>query len=481
MIIIVDIQEGYSFKVVKILPKFKAIESRKKRNPKKKTQEQYVQEVADINPNLRVLGEYVNHITKIDHECLICGYIWNVAPAGVLRGNQCKNCMILAGKYKEKKTHEQYIEELFKVDSTLEVLEEYQGANKGILHRCKKCGNTWKLQPANALSGYGCRNCKCKENGLKRRKTNEQYIEELKLINPNVIPLEPYIKGYQKILHKCLVCLNTFKMKPDSLLQGTNCPECAKKENGLKRRKTQEQFVQEVYEANPNNIIIGNYITSQDPIETKCSTCGYIWFANPSNLLAGHSCPKCADKINGLNSRKTNEQYTQELATAYPNIVAEEEYIGADKSIMHHCTVCDYMWLSRPVNVLSYGCPKCNGFYSGESKIEDFLTENNIEHTHIKRFDGLIGVGGKPLSYDFYLPSYNTLIEFQGAQHEHPVEYFGGEEKFKTQQEHDRRKREYAKDHNINLLEIWYYDYNNIEEILTNYLNLETVETVIPA
>lgn len=40
------------------------------------------------------------------------------------------------------------------------------------------------------------------------------------------------------------------------------------------------------------------------------------------------------------------------------------------------------------------------------------------------------------------------------------------------QDEHDKRKRNYAKEHNINLLEIWYYDMDNIEEILIKELNL---------
>lgn len=72
------------------------------------------------------------------------------------------------------------------------------------------------------------------------------------------------------------------------------------------------------------------------------------------------------------------------------------------------------------------------------------------------------------------------LIEFQGKQHEQPIEHFGGEKQFKVQQEHDRRKREYAKLHKIKLLEIWHYDRNNIEKILTETLNnlkLKTVET----
>lgn len=44
---------------------------------------------------------------------------------------------------------------------------------------------------------------------------------------------------------------------------------------------------------------------------------------------------------------------------------------------------------------------------------------------------------------------------------------------FERQLEHDKRKREYAKQHNIKLLEIWYYDIDNIENILVKELNLK--------
>ena len=70
------------------------------------------------------------------------------------------------------------------------------------------------------------------------------------------------------------------------------------------------------------------------------------------------------------------------------------------------------------------------------------------------------------MSFDFYIPDWNILIEFQGIQHEKPVDFFGGEEQFLIQQEHDRRKRKYAEDNNIKLLEIWYYEIKSIPYIL---------------
>lgn len=44
------------------------------------------------------------------------------------------------------------------------------------------------------------------------------------------------------------------------------------------------------------------------------------------------------------------------------------------------------------------------------------------------------------------------------------------EEKFEIQKEHDKKKKEYAESHNIELLEIWYWDFDNIEKILEKEL-----------
>ena len=115
----------------------------------------------------------------------------------------------------------------------------------------------------------------------------------------------------------------------------------------------------------------------------------------------------------------------------------------------------------------SCGCMKSHGEYY----ISTYLLFNNINFENQKRFSDLLGVGGGNLSYDFYLPNHNMLIECQGEQHFKPYKIFGGEEQFAIQQEHDRRKREYAKDNGYRLLEISYKDYNNIDNILTKAIN----------
>ena len=87
------------------------------------------------------------------------------------------------------------------------------------------------------------------------------------------------------------------------------------------------------------------------------------------------------------------------------------------------------------------------------------------------KYDGLVGLGNGLLSYDFYIPKLNHLIEYQGEMHERFIRGIHKSIKdFEKQQEHDRRKKEYAQIHNINLLEIWYWDFDRIEKILDTKL-----------
>lgn len=148
-----------------------------------------------------------------------------------------------------------------------------------------------------------------------------------------------------------------------------------------------------------------------------------------------------------------------------PFIISE----GSNKKCKFYCYDCGKYFEKILNNITKDNrkdewCPYCS-LSKGEKRIENWLRLNNIEYIYEKTFEGLIGVNNGLLSYDFYLPKYNLLIEFQGEYHDGSVSN-QTEKEFNQQQEHDKRKRNYAKTHNIKLLEIWYWDFNKIEEIL---------------
>ncbi len=70
-----------------------------------------------------------------------------------------------------------------------------------------------------------------------------------------------------------------------------------------------------------------------------------------------------------------------------------------------------------------------------------------------------------PQHLDIYFPLRNIGIEYQGAQHQNPVEYFGGEEAFENQQELDRRKRQLCEEHKCKLIYIYEgYNFDKIKQ-----------------
>ncbi len=60
--------------------------------------------------------------------------------------------------------------------------------------------------------------------------------------------------------------------------------------------------------------------------------------------------------------------------------------------------------------------------------------------------------------FDIYFPHEGVVVEYQGEQHEYPVERFGGANGHKRIIERDREKRKKAKLAGVYLVEFWYYE-----------------------
>lgn len=366
-------------------------------------------------------------------------------------------------------TNEEFLNKLNSIGSRVIPLEPYVNSDTKILVRCTMCGNEWRAYPYNLYAGKECSICKHKENGKKQTKSTEDFIKEMKIINPNIKILEEYQGSHQKIKCECMIHSVEFATPPTHLLRGkTGCKLCIK--NKLKsHRISHEQYIQDVNKVNPNISILGKYTGVSETIEVQCKTCGFIWSPSASSLKCGYGCPKCVGR------HKTTEEFKQEISQINPDIEIIGEYVNSYTMISCRCKICNETWSAKPTNLRYTGCPHCKKS-RGERLIMNYLKSHSINCQTQKTYSDLVGIKGKCLSYDFYLPDYDVLIEFQGEQHEHPIEHFGGEEQFEIQQYHDELKRKYASNHNITLMEIWYYDINNVSTILDNQLVLNPVE-----
>lgn len=128
---------------------------------------------------------------------------------------------------------------------------------------------------------------------------------------------------------------------------------------------------------------------------------------------------------------------------------------------------CGNIVIVKTINLKSGDTRSCGCIHShGETIIEHILTENNMNYIQQCVFTDLKTSRNGYLKFDFAICDNNNnilgLIEFNGRQHYEPIDFFGGEEQLKIQQENDQLKIEYCKQHNIPLVIFSYKEINDI-------------------
>jgi hypothetical protein len=107
-----------------------------------------------------------------------------------------------------------------------------------------------------------------------------------------------------------------------------------------------------------------------------------------------------------------------------------------------------------------------------ETKLFDALTQDfpQLEFTHSYHNKSILG----KLELDIYSEKYKIAIEYQGRQHYHPVDFYGGEKRYKIQIELDALKKRICKENDILLLEFTYDKNEKQNNLINNYYELTT-------
>lgn len=114
----------------------------------------------------------------------------------------------------------------------------------------------------------------------------------------------------------------------------------------------------------------------------------------------------------------------------------------------------------------SCGCSKSYN----ESNIQKYLDNNKIRYyTQWKHNSCRFPDTNALLIFDFYLPTYRTIIEYDGEQHFQSIQFYGGDESFYRQKERDKYKNQWCKKNGYILLRIPYFRKDYIEDILNRY------------
>lgn len=113
-------------------------------------------------------------------------------------------------------------------------------------------------------------------------------------------------------------------------------------------------------------------------------------------------------------------------------------------------------------------------YSKGELAIQSYLNNNGIDYISQYVFGDCKDITYLP--FDFYLPNYNIIIEYDGQHHYMPVSFNGisTEDAVANHEltvKHDNIKDNYCEEHLIKIIRIPYWDIKNIESILDKELH----------
>lgn len=159
----------------------------------------FLQKLSEQNNNIEILSEYKSAREKILCRCKICGHEWMAEPSNLLQGKGCSPCGRLKNAKALSKSHEQFINDLYKINPDIQVYGTYINNHTKMQCKCLKCQHEWDSTPANLLKSRGCPQCSLKEKGLKRRMTNEEFVARVSISNPNIEIVGEYLLSMQNM------------------------------------------------------------------------------------------------------------------------------------------------------------------------------------------------------------------------------------------------------------------------------------------
>lgn len=306
----------------------------------------------------------------------------------------------------------------------------------------------------------------------------ETFKDEMADINPNIEILSDYVDWYTKIKCRCKIDGYEWEGRASVLLYGGGCEVCGRKKRWDSRgRKTTDDIKEEMHLINPNIEIIGDYQGTHKLIKCKCRIDGAIWESYVCNLLnKSATCPTCAlNHVRAVEALSV-EEVQKRISENGLNIEVLGEYKNSKEHIKCRCRLHDCIYTVSPRTLLynkSSGCPLCTQSL-GEMKMINILQDMGYSISTQHTFPDCKHI--KVLRFDGYCEDINTAFEYQGQQHYYPVDFSGKDadyarQQFDLGQTRDNIKRDYCKQHDIRLIEVPYWEFDNMELFLHNSLN----------
>jgi Zn finger protein HypA/HybF involved in hydrogenase expression len=408
--------------------------------------------------NAKIKLKYIascKHEHEITHDCFQKG-----------SGRLCPKCAKQKG-FNKRKLCIKEVKKYFESKNCKLISNEYINSRSKLKY-IATCGHENEVAFSKFKNGVGILCSKCSGG---RRLIIEEVREYFKSQDCELLSNE-YINAHNKLKY-IAQCGHENEITYNSFQQGGGvlCPKCAKQEVTNSKKHSIEEV--KIYFKSQKCELLSNEYINNSSILKYVASCGHENEKIYSDFQQGKGrlCPKCAYKEVG-NKKRLNIEEVREYFESKDCKLLSSEYASA-KTKLHYVAQCGHEHEIQYNNFKQGGgvlCPKCISS-KGELSTSKILDNNNIKYEAQKTFNDCKNI--KPLLFDFYLPEYNSCIEYDGIQHFESVKHFGGDDNLQEVQKRDNIKNTFCEQNNIPLLRIPYTitEEQDIQDIIINFIN----------
>ncbi len=287
-------------------------------------------------------------------------------------------------------------------------------------------------------------------------KTNEEFIKEAEEIWGK--KYDYTLTDYQGALKPIKVIYDGVVFEQRAVSHLISAPELNMNKDWFIKR-AQDKWGKDRYDYS-----LVDYKNSNKKVKIIYNKTGEIFEQTPHRHLNG------APENIKLAVRKTTEQFIKEANIIHDFKFSYDKtnYVKNQIKVIITCPVHGDFNQNPLSHLQGNGCSRCNES-RGEKEIAKYLDKNEISYYRQHKF--LDCKNTFQLPFDFYLPKYRVVIEFDGIQHYEPLKFFGGVKYFEKLKNNDKIKTDYCEDNYINLIRIKYNQIDDIYRIL--YENLK--------
>lgn len=394
-------------------------------------------------------------------------------PFYLFKGKGCKHCTWEEMAAKRSHSLDEFIKKarLVHGDKYDYSLVEYKNSKSSISIICSSHG-LFKQQAGSHLSGNKCPDCALIKRAKVRTKTFSEFLKDAIAIHGNKYDYslcEPHYKNARsKIPIKCKKHGVYYQQASKHTAVKQGCVHCGNDKNKQPHYDTKE-FIKRAKKIHGNkyDYSLSEYKGSCKKIKIICPVHGeFMQYA--SVHLANHNCPSCSIESvrskNSLSKAEFIEKAEMIHGKLYDySLVKYKNYLTKVKVV---CRKHGVFSVSPSNHLRPQCCPRCKTSH-GETKIRKFLKSQNIAFIDQHPVKGM----HRKYLINFHLPDYNLFIEYHGKQHyERNPHFHRKKSDFQRQLTRDQKLRDLCQQRGIDLLEIGYFDFDRIKEILSEKL-----------